>query len=163
MRRSLIGGVMVFKPHDLLSLYKCNTGIFSNLINHSTQSLSLLVFDVIWVNVSSVLPQSKHPRYSGENLEKNKVLYTRLEMLSKKYGCTPAQLALSWVLHQGEDVVPIPGNVLTSYIHMLILKIMFMFYSAYEQGQTFPSTNQKWKENSVSLVRKKYLFFSFKF
>ncbi|XP_035819786.1 putative oxidoreductase, aldo/keto reductase family protein isoform X1 [Zea mays] len=53
---------------------------------------------------------SKHPRYSGENLEKNKVLYTRLEMLSKKYGCTPAQLALSWVLHQGEDVVPIPGT-----------------------------------------------------
>ncbi|PAN47235.1 hypothetical protein PAHAL_9G243800 [Panicum hallii] len=53
---------------------------------------------------------SKHPRYTGENLEKNKVLYTRLEMLSKKYGCTPAQLALSWVLHQGEDVVAIPGT-----------------------------------------------------
>jgi len=53
---------------------------------------------------------SKHPRYTGENLEKNKVLYTRLEMLSKKYGCSPAQLALSWVLHQGEDVVAIPGT-----------------------------------------------------
>ncbi|KAJ1295497.1 hypothetical protein BS78_01G228600 [Paspalum vaginatum] len=51
---------------------------------------------------------SRHPRYTGENLEKNRVLYTRLEMLSNKYGCTPAQLALSWVLHQGEDVVPIP-------------------------------------------------------
>ncbi|GJM84602.1 hypothetical protein PR202_ga00287 [Eleusine coracana subsp. coracana] len=54
---------------------------------------------------------SKHPRYTGENLEKNKVLYKRLEMLSKKYGCSPAQHALSWVLHQGEDVVPIPGNM----------------------------------------------------
>ncbi|KAF7107794.1 hypothetical protein CFC21_108376 [Triticum aestivum] len=53
---------------------------------------------------------SKHPRYTGENLEKNKVLYTRLEILSTKYGCTPAQLALAWVLHQGDDVVPIPGT-----------------------------------------------------
>nr|CAB3499609.1 unnamed protein product [Digitaria exilis] len=53
---------------------------------------------------------SKHPRYTGENLEKNKILYTRLRVLSKKYGCTPAQLALSWVLHQGQDVVPIPGT-----------------------------------------------------
>ncbi|VAI84689.1 unnamed protein product [Triticum turgidum subsp. durum] len=53
---------------------------------------------------------SKHPRYTGENLEKNRVLYTRLEMLSTKYGCTPAQLALAWVLHQGDDVVPIPGT-----------------------------------------------------
>ncbi|KAL5225003.1 hypothetical protein ABZP36_011642 [Zizania latifolia] len=53
---------------------------------------------------------SKHPRYIGENLEKNKVLYTRLENLSTKYGCSPAQLALSWVLHQGDDVVPIPGT-----------------------------------------------------
>ncbi|PNT67392.1 hypothetical protein BRADI_3g26900v3 [Brachypodium distachyon] len=53
---------------------------------------------------------SKHPRYTGENLEKNKALYTRLEKLSTKYGCTPAQLALAWVLHQGDDVVPIPGT-----------------------------------------------------
>jgi aryl-alcohol dehydrogenase-like predicted oxidoreductase len=69
------------------------------------------VIDVVLCDLMS-LPffQSKHPRYTGENLEKNKVLYTRLEMLSKKYGCTPAQLALSWVLHQGEDVVAIPGE-----------------------------------------------------
>ncbi|KAF0923676.1 hypothetical protein E2562_006653 [Oryza meyeriana var. granulata] len=53
---------------------------------------------------------SKHPRYNGENLEKNKILYTRLEELAAKYGCSPAQLALSWVLHQGDDVVPIPGT-----------------------------------------------------
>ncbi|XP_015697450.1 probable aldo-keto reductase 1 [Oryza brachyantha] len=53
---------------------------------------------------------SKHPRYNGENLEKNKVFYTRLEELATKYGCSPAQLALSWVLHQGDDVAPIPGT-----------------------------------------------------
>ncbi|OVA03462.1 Aldo/keto reductase [Macleaya cordata] len=51
-----------------------------------------------------------HPRFKGENLDKNKNLYTRIENLAGKHGCTPAQLALSWVLHQGDDVVPIPGT-----------------------------------------------------
>ncbi|KAF2287862.1 hypothetical protein GH714_003008 [Hevea brasiliensis] len=50
------------------------------------------------------------PRFTGENLEQNKVFYTRVENLAKKYGGTPAQLALTWVLNQGDDVVPIPGT-----------------------------------------------------
>ncbi|RVW95964.1 putative aldo-keto reductase 1 [Vitis vinifera] len=51
-----------------------------------------------------------HPRFRRENLEKNKNLYTRIENLANKHGCTPAQLALAWVLQQGDDVVPIPGT-----------------------------------------------------
>ncbi|KAH0640316.1 hypothetical protein KY290_008992 [Solanum tuberosum] len=51
-----------------------------------------------------------HPRFSGENLEKNKALYTRFANLAAKHGCTPPQLALAWLLHQGDDVVPIPGT-----------------------------------------------------
>ncbi|KAL7110710.1 hypothetical protein ACP275_05G042600 [Erythranthe tilingii] len=54
-----------------------------------------------------------HPRFTGENWEKNKAIYFRLEELAKKHNCTPAQLALSWVLHQGADVVPIPGTTKT--------------------------------------------------
>ncbi|KAJ9176978.1 hypothetical protein P3X46_012235 [Hevea brasiliensis] len=50
------------------------------------------------------------PRFTEENLEKNKLLYTRIENLAKKYGCTPPQLALAWVINQGDDVVPIPGT-----------------------------------------------------
>ncbi|KAG0613597.1 hypothetical protein M758_6G114500 [Ceratodon purpureus] len=50
------------------------------------------------------------PRFQYENLEKNKVLYERVAALAKKYNCTPGQLALAWVLHQGNDVVPIPGT-----------------------------------------------------
>ncbi|GMH07806.1 hypothetical protein Nepgr_009646 [Nepenthes gracilis] len=60
---------------------------------------------------------AKHPRYHGENLEKNKVFYARLENLSKKHRCTPAQLALSWILHQGDDVVPIPGTSKIKNLH----------------------------------------------
>ncbi|KAK9292350.1 hypothetical protein L1049_020316 [Liquidambar formosana] len=51
-----------------------------------------------------------HPRFRRENLEKNKNLYTRVENLAKKHRCTPTQLALAWFLHQGNNVVPIPGK-----------------------------------------------------
>ncbi|KAI3459426.1 hypothetical protein Pfo_016089 [Paulownia fortunei] len=51
-----------------------------------------------------------HPRFTGDNLEKNKVLYARFASLAAKHSCTPPQLALAWLLHQGDDVVPIPGT-----------------------------------------------------
>lgn len=59
----------------------------------------------------------KHPRFTGENMEKNKGIYFRLEELAKKHGCTPAQLAIAWVLHQGHDFVPIPGTTKTKNLH----------------------------------------------
>ena len=49
-------------------------------------------------------------------MEKNKNLYTRIENLANKHGCTPAQLALAWVLQQGDDVVPIPGESLPLFL-----------------------------------------------
>ncbi|XP_038716378.1 perakine reductase-like isoform X3 [Tripterygium wilfordii] len=51
-----------------------------------------------------------HPRFQGENIEKNKILYNRVDKVAEKHGCSPAQLALAWVLHQGDDVAPIPGT-----------------------------------------------------
>ncbi|XP_072973560.1 probable aldo-keto reductase 1 [Typha angustifolia] len=67
------------------------------------------------------------PRFAGENLEKNKILYARLENLAVKHICTPAQLALAWVLHQGDGVVPIPGttkvNNLDENIYSLSVKL----------------------------------------
>ncbi|TKY51204.1 aldo-keto reductase 1 [Spatholobus suberectus] len=51
-----------------------------------------------------------HPRFSGENLEKNKLFYKRLDELASKHECTPSQLALAWLLHQGNDIIPIPGT-----------------------------------------------------
>ncbi|KAE9611982.1 hypothetical protein Lal_00048888 [Lupinus albus] len=53
---------------------------------------------------------SAHPRFQAENLEKNKNIYERIEILAKKHHYTPSQLALAWVLQQGNDVVPIPGT-----------------------------------------------------
>ncbi|KAK3041987.1 hypothetical protein RJ639_002295 [Escallonia herrerae] len=49
-----------------------------------------------------------YPSFVGQNFEQNKILYTRIEALAFKHGCSPAQLALGWVLHQGDGIVPIP-------------------------------------------------------
>jgi aryl-alcohol dehydrogenase-like predicted oxidoreductase len=50
------------------------------------------------------------PRFQGQNFYKNLELVHHIEELARKKGCTPAQLALAWVLTQGEDIVPIPGT-----------------------------------------------------
>ncbi|KAM1223040.1 hypothetical protein EV1_010639 [Malus domestica] len=50
------------------------------------------------------------PRFTGDNLEKNKVIFGNVRKLSEKHGCTTAQFALAWILSQGDDVVPIPGT-----------------------------------------------------
>jgi aryl-alcohol dehydrogenase-like predicted oxidoreductase len=50
------------------------------------------------------------PRFQGENFAENLELVDRVERLADAKGCTPAQLALAWVLGQGPDVVPIPGT-----------------------------------------------------
>jgi aryl-alcohol dehydrogenase-like predicted oxidoreductase len=51
-----------------------------------------------------------NPRFQGENFQKNLELVARLERMAKEKGCTPAQLALAWLLAQGKDIVPIPGS-----------------------------------------------------
>ncbi len=51
-----------------------------------------------------------HPRFQGENFKKNLELVKHLESLAKNKGVTAAQLALAWVMVQGEDIVPIPGT-----------------------------------------------------
>ena len=51
-----------------------------------------------------------NPRFSGDNFRKNLDVVTKVGALAKEKGCTPAQLALAWLLAQGEDIVPIPGT-----------------------------------------------------
>jgi aryl-alcohol dehydrogenase-like predicted oxidoreductase len=56
------------------------------------------------------------PRFQGENFKKNLDLVRRVEEVATKKGCTPSQLALAWVLAQGDDVVPIPGTKRRKYL-----------------------------------------------
>jgi aryl-alcohol dehydrogenase-like predicted oxidoreductase len=55
-------------------------------------------------------------RFQGENFEKNLKLVERIKEIAAQKGCTPAQLALAWVLSRGESVVPIPGTKRRTYL-----------------------------------------------
>ena len=56
------------------------------------------------------------PRFQGENFQKNLDLVRRIEEIAAPKRCTPSQLALAWVLAQGEDIVPIPGTKRRKYL-----------------------------------------------
>jgi aryl-alcohol dehydrogenase-like predicted oxidoreductase len=58
----------------------------------------------------------RHPRMSGDNGERNRELADKVRELAEAKGCTPAQLALAWVLARGDDVVPIPGTKRREYL-----------------------------------------------
>ena len=60
--------------------------------------------------------RKNHPRFQGENFAANLRLVDEVTALAADKGCTPGQLALAWVLAQGEDVVPIPGTKRRSYL-----------------------------------------------
>jgi aryl-alcohol dehydrogenase-like predicted oxidoreductase len=57
-----------------------------------------------------------HPRFQGENFDRNMQLVERVEELASEKGVTAGQLALAWVLHRGDDIVPIPGTKRVSYL-----------------------------------------------
>jgi aryl-alcohol dehydrogenase-like predicted oxidoreductase len=56
------------------------------------------------------------PRFQGENLDHNLRLVDRIREVADELGCTPGQLALAWVLAQGDDVAPIPGTKRVKYL-----------------------------------------------
>ena len=56
------------------------------------------------------------PRFQGENFQKNLDLVSRIGEIAHATGCTPAQLALAWVLAQGDDLIPIPGTKRRKYL-----------------------------------------------
>ena len=58
----------------------------------------------------------RSPRFQGENFERNLELVDRVGEIAEEKGVSPSQLALAWVLHRGEDIVPIPGTKRRSYL-----------------------------------------------
>jgi aryl-alcohol dehydrogenase-like predicted oxidoreductase len=56
------------------------------------------------------------PRFQGENFQKNLDIVRGIQEIAQEKGCKPSQLALAWVLAQGEDIVPIPGTKRRKYL-----------------------------------------------
>jgi aryl-alcohol dehydrogenase-like predicted oxidoreductase len=70
-------------------------------------------------SADSLIPGDRrqdHPRFHDENLARNVELLKPLEEIAAAKGYTPAQIALAWVLAQGEDIVPIPGTKRRRYL-----------------------------------------------
>lgn len=97
--------------------------------------------------------QVAQPRLAGENLAKNEKLFLALHELATKKGCTPGQLAIAWVQHQGDDVVPIPGTTKVKNfeenvdaLHVQLSKqeleeIALLFHEDAATGERYPDMN----------------------
>ncbi|XP_043722957.1 probable aldo-keto reductase 4 [Telopea speciosissima] len=100
-----------------------------------------------------------HPRFQPENVEHNKLIFEQVNEMATKKGCTPGQLALAWVHHQGSDVCPIPGTTkidnLSQNIGALSVKLMPEEMAQLEslalgvKGERYPSTVSTWKNSET--------------
>ena len=97
------------------------------------------------------------PRYQGENLDNNLLLKSELQELAGQKGITMAQLALAWVLNQGNDIMPIPG---TRKIHRLEenVKAVEVVFSQEELHtitailERYPNVGERYNEGAMRLV-----------
>jgi aryl-alcohol dehydrogenase-like predicted oxidoreductase len=78
------------------------------------------------------------PRFSGENLQHNLTLAESVRELASEKGTTPGQLALAWVLHRGEHIVPIPGTKRVSYLEENLAAAEVELSNALSQGPAAP-------------------------
>ncbi|WVZ84842.1 hypothetical protein U9M48_031829 [Paspalum notatum var. saurae] len=97
------------------------------------------------------------PRFQPENLSKNAQIFERVNAMATRKGCTPSQLALAWVHHQGRDVCPIPGTTkidnFNQNVGALSVKLTpedmseLESYAAADdvQGGRYPQTANTWK------------------
>ena len=67
-------------------------------------------------NLEETDNRRNHPRFQGENLDRNLELVRRVQEMAAEKGCSPAQLAIAWVLAQGEELLPIPGTKRRRYL-----------------------------------------------
>ena len=70
------------------------------------------------------------PRLQGENFDMNMQAANQVKMMAKEKNLTPAQVALAWVLHQGQDIVPIPGTKRCTYLEQNMLALDVVLNSA---------------------------------
>lgn len=99
------------------------------------------------------------PRFDEEHWENNKKLVDEFAALAKEKGCTPAQLALAWVLAQGEDIIPIPGTKKRKYLEENA-KAVDIDLNGNELEQIedllkkYPNVGQRYSDGAMKLVNK---------
>ena len=99
------------------------------------------------------------PRFQGENFQKNLDLVRKVEEIAREKGCKPSQLALAWVLAQGEDIVPIPGTKHRKYLeeNAAAVDMMLTPKDLRRLEEIFPygaASGQRYPEHMMALVNK---------
>jgi aryl-alcohol dehydrogenase-like predicted oxidoreductase len=97
------------------------------------------------------------PRFQGENFQKNLDLVKQVELMAREKDCQPAQLALAWVLAQGDDVVPIPGTKRRKYLeeNAAAIEIELTIDDLRRLNEVFPTgaaAGQRYPEHMMKLV-----------
>jgi aryl-alcohol dehydrogenase-like predicted oxidoreductase len=97
------------------------------------------------------------PRFSPENYAANLKLLPPYKDLAREAGCTPAQLALAWVLAQGDDVVPIPGTKRVKYLedNMGAMRVTLTRDELAELDRLFPpgaAAGQRYAEGGMKML-----------
>ena len=96
-------------------------------------------------------------RFQGENFQKNLDLVKKVEEIASEKKCTPSQLALAWVLAQGEDIVPIPGTKRRQYLEQNVgaLEVQLSVEDLLRINQTFPfgaAAGPRYSEQMMQLI-----------
>ncbi|KAL6851546.1 hypothetical protein ACP4OV_020479 [Aristida adscensionis] len=114
-----------------------------------------------WLSDQDIRKATNMPRFLPENIDKNVQIFERVNEMAKRKGCTPSQLALAWVHHQGSDVCPIPGTTkienFNQNVGALSVKLTtdemaeLEFYAAAGnvQGDRHPQMAYTWKNSET--------------
>jgi len=97
------------------------------------------------------------PRFQGENFQKNLDLVKKVEEIAREKGCKPSQLALAWVLAQGDDIVPIPGTKHRKYLeeNVAAVDVKLSADDLRRLEEVFPSgaaSGERYPEHMMALV-----------
>ena len=106
---------------------------------------------------SNVNPGVAHPRFSQDNLQHNLRLVEAVKEIARAHDVTPAQIALGWVLRQGNDIVPIPGTKHVRYLEENAraagLKLPDSAWSALDGAlSSFRTAGQRYPEATMKLI-----------
>ena len=98
------------------------------------------------------------PRFQGENFQKNLEIVQQIEEIAEKKGCKPSELAIAWVLAQGEDIVPIPGTKRRQYLqdNAAAVDIVLTSEDIQQINQVLPhavAAGSRYPEAMMNLVR----------
>jgi aryl-alcohol dehydrogenase-like predicted oxidoreductase len=99
------------------------------------------------------------PRFQGENFQKNLELVRRVEEIAKEKHCKPSQLALAWVMAQGEDIIPIPGTKCRKYLeeNVAAMEVKLTKEELRRIDEIFPpdvAAGKRYPEHMIGLVNR---------